>query len=124
MKKNSFFRRIFRKPAILFVTLYANHIYKEGVAAAKRRRLREGCTVYLAASSWRPDHLVTYTKPQFKREKKVYGVAARLLTMNTLRAGCYYHTPDRYGMNAMEEKEVKIRRKAFVKERLSLAGLI
>jgi len=117
-------KRILRKPAIIIVTLYAKHIYKQGVEAAELRHRQQGCTVYLAANSFRPDHLVTYTKPQFKAEKKVYGVAAQLLTMNTLKYGCYYHTADRWGNNAMTKEEQIKRRKAFVKERLSRAKLI
>lgn len=120
----NFFKRIFRKPAIIIVTLYAKHVYRQGVQAAEERHRREGCTVYLASNSFRPDHLVTYTKPQFKAEKKVYGTAARLLTMNTLRYGCYYHTADRYGNGALKPAQVEIRKKAFIRERLLLAGLI
>ena len=80
--------------------------------------------IYLASNSFRPDHLVTYTKRQFKTEKRVYGVAARLLTMNTLKSGCYYYTADRRGENGMDEKEKERRRRAFIKERLRLAKLI
>ncbi len=118
------FKRFFRKVAIIVVTIYAKSIYRQGVEAAEMRHRREGCTVYLAANSFRPDRLVTYTKPQFKVEKRVYGTAARLLTMNTLRSGCYYYTADRYGVNGMSESETKKRREAFVRERLRLAKLI
>jgi len=117
-------KKLFRKPAIIFVTLYAKHIYNQGVSAAEERHRREGNTVYLAANSFRPDHLVTYNKTQFKIEKKVYGVAARLLTMNTLRNGCYYYTADRYGANGMTSREKEVRKKAFIKERLQKARLI
>lgn len=117
-------RRIFRKPAIIIVTLYAKLIYRQGVEAAERRHAREGCTVYLASDSFFPDHLVTYTKPQFKEEKRVYGMAARLLTMNTLRYGCYYYTADRWERNGISDKEKIIRKKAFIRERLELAKLI
>lgn len=117
-------KKILRKPAILLVTIYARHIYNHGVRAAEERRAREGVTVYLAANSFRPDHLVTYTKTQFKIEKHIYGVAARLLTMNTLKRGCYYYTADRWGNNPMPARDREIRRKAFVKERLHLAKLI
>lgn len=117
-------KRLFRRPAILLVSLYARHIYRQGVEAAERRHEREGVAIYLAANSFRPDHLVTYSKTQFKIEKHVYGVHARLLTMNTLRRGCYYHTADRFGANGMSDRDREIRRKAFVKERLRLAGLV
>ena len=119
-----FFKKIFRKPAILLVTLWANRTYRQGVAAAEQRHKEEGDTIYLAANSFRPDRLVTYNKWQFKFEKQAYGMAARLLTMNTLRSGCYYHTADRMGGRGMQKRDIEIRRKAFVKERLRLAGLI
>lgn len=133
MKK--FFKRLFRRPAILLVTIWANRAYRQGVKAAEARRLQEirsskdlratgNCMIYLAANSFRPDHLVTYNKRQFKAEKRVYGMAARLLTMNTLKNGCYYHTADRWGENGMGERDREIRRRAFIKERLSLAGLL
>ncbi len=128
------FKRLLRRPAIIFVTLWAKVVYAQGVRAAEKRRLYEidkagsaergrNCMVYLAANSFRPDHLVTYDKAQFKTEKKVYGMAARLLTMDSLKRGCYYHTADRYGRNGMDAKDIKIRKKAFVKERLKLAEL-
>ena len=120
----NFFKRLFRRPAILIVTLYAKHIYSQGVDAAERRHTLEGKTIYLATNSFRPDHLVTYSKPQFKLEKKVYGVHARLLTMNTLKRGCYYYTEDRFGNNGMSDRDKETRRRAFVRERLRLAKLI
>lgn len=118
------FKRLFRRPAIFLVTIWARRAYNEGVAAAELRHKREHKTIYLAANSFRPDHLVTYDKSQFKIEKKVYGVKARLLTMNTLKQRCYYHTPDGQELNGLSEKEKEIRRRAFIKERLRMAKLI
>lgn len=118
-------KRILRKPAIIVVTIYARYIFRKGVDAAERRHVVEdGNIIYLAANSFRPDHLVTYNKSQFKTEKKVYGFAARLLTMNTLRNGCYYYTADQFGRNGISKQELERRRKAFVKERLRKARLI
>lgn len=118
------FKRLFRTPAIIFVTLYARLIFRQGVEAAERRHTLEGRTIYLASRTFRPDRLVTYNKAQFKAEKHVFGVAARLLTMNTLKRECYYHTADRFGKDKLDRKDYRIRRKAFVKERLRLAKLI
>ena len=116
--------KIFRKPAILFVTLWARRTYRKGVEAAEKRHKVEHKTIYLAANSWHPDHLVTYNKAQFKVEKRVYGTRARLLTMNTLRQRCYYYTADNFDRNGMSKKEKEIRRGAFIKERLRMAKLI
>lgn len=128
-----FLRKIFRKPAILIVTLWANRAYRQGVAAAERRyqgevargyEAKNNGMVYLACDSWHPDKLKTYTKRQFKVEKRAYGTAARLLTMNTLKRGCYYHTADRWGNGGLSEKDKEVRRRAFVRERLRYAKLI
>ena len=118
------FKRIFRWPAMLFVTLYVRLIYRQGVEAAERRHQVEGNTIYLASKTFHPDRLVTYSKAQFKMQKRAFGVAARLLTMNTLKSGCYYHTADRFGNNGLSSRDRTIRRKAFVRERLRLAGLV
>jgi len=118
------FKRIFRWPAMLFVTLYARLVFRQGVEAAERRHLKEGSTIYLASKTFHPDRLVTYSKAQFKMQKRAFGVAARLLTMNTLKSGCYYHTADRFGNNGLSSRDRTIRRKAFVRERLRLAGLV
>lgn len=122
MKK--FLKRLFRRPAILLVTLWARLAYNQGVEAAELRHKTSGHVIYLAANSFRPDHLVTYDKQQFKTEKRVYGYHARLLTMNTLKQGCFYYTADRYGNNGMTPKEKEFRRRAFIDQRLRMSKLV
>ena len=119
-----FFKNIFRKAAIVVVTFWARYTYRMGVEAAEARHRSEHKTIYLASQTFHPDRLVTYDKARFKAEKRVFGTAAQLLTMNTLRSGCYYHTADRFGKGALSAEEVDKRRKAFIKERLRLAKLI
>lgn len=122
------FKKLFRRLSVLLVTIWARRAYNQGVRLAelrwKQTPPKDRRTIYLAANSFRPDHLVTYDKPQFKTEKRAYGVQARLLTMNTLKQGCYYYTADRYGNNGMSDEEKEIRRRAFIKQRLRIAGLI
>ena len=118
-----FFKRLFRLPAVFLVTLWARRAYDQGVKAAEERRKRERTIVYLAPNTFRPDRLVTYTRETFRVQKKVFGYKARLLTMNTLRNGCYYHTADKYGNHPMTRRERDVRRSAFVRERLRLARL-
>lgn len=119
-----FFKKLLRKPAIIVVSLWAKHVFNLGVNAAESRHRKTGVTVYLAADSFHPNRLVTYTKEQFKVEKRAYGQAARLLTMNTLRQRCYYYTADKYGNNGLSKRETAVRKGAFVKERLRKAGLV
>ena len=118
------FKKIMRRPAIIVVSLWARMAYNKGVRAAEQRHIADGGTIYLACDSFHPDRLVTYNKAQFKIEKRVYGMSARLLTINTLRNGCYYYTKNMQEINGMSEDDRKIRRKAFIKERLRMAGLI
>ena len=120
----NFFQRLIRKPAVLMVTLWARHAYNMGVEAAEKRHAKEHCTIYLAEDSFKPGRLVTYNKLQFKTEKRVYGVSARLLTMNTLRSGSYYYTKDVLEQNGISKHDAIVRRKAFVKERLRKACLV
>lgn len=124
MKKKNLFTRILRKPAVIFVTWYALYIYRKGVMAAERRHENEGNIIYLAEDTFRPNRLTTFDKAEFKSQKRFFGTPARLLTMNTLKNRCYYHTADRFGKNGLSKHDATIRKKAFVKERLSLAGLI
>lgn len=119
-----FFKKLFRPLAVLIVTMYARRIYNRGVRLADERHRREHQTIYLASQTFHPDRLTTYDKIRFKAEKQAWGFHARLLTMNALRRGCYYHTPDRFGNNGLDPKEKEIRRRAFIKERLRMAGLV
>ena len=118
------FKKILRAPAVFVVTLWAKHMYKKGVKMADERHKREKVAVYLASANFYPDKLQTYTKRQFKVEKHVFGYHARLLTMTTLRRGCYYYTPDAYGNNAMTPREREVKRRYFIKERLQMAKLL
>ena len=118
------FKKFFRRIAVFFVTLWAKYVYWQGVVAAEERHRKKGCAIYLASDSFRPDHLVTYDKAQFKTEKRVYGMSARLLTMNTLRRECWYYTAGHPGQEPMTPRDKEVRRRAFIKERLALAGLI
>lgn len=119
-----FLRRLLRRPAIWLVNIYSNYLFRMGIEAAEARHRAEGSMIYLASQTFHPDRLVTYDKARFKTEKRVFGVAAQLLTMNTLKSQCYYHTADRFGNDGLSADEVERRRKAFLRERLRYAGLI
>ena len=114
---------IFKKLAAMVVTIYANHIYKKAVGIADRRYARERTMIYVASEAFHPDRLTTYDRRRFKIEKRVYGFHARLLTLQTLKNGCYYHTPDSAGNQAMSPAEKERRRLFFVAERLGKARL-
>ena len=121
-------KKLFRRPAILLVTLYAKTIYEQGVRAAEQRWMNtkpeNRRTIYLVEDPFRPNRLTTMDKAQFKAGKQVFGYAARLLTMNTLKAECFYYTANKYGYDGIGEEEKEIRRRAFIKDRLRTAKLL
>lgn len=115
--------KIFKKLAAVFVTMYANYLYKTAVRSADALWAEEHRMFYVASENFRPNRLTIYDRDRFKAEKRVFGFHARLLTLNSLRNGCYYHTPDRVGNQRMSEREKERRRLFFVKERLRMAKL-
>lgn len=116
--------KIFKKLAISVVTIYANYLYKKAVRMADERYEKEHTMIYVASKTFHPDYLTTYDKRRFKMEKSVFGYHARLLTLETLKNGCYYHTPDKAGNQKMSEREKERRRQYFIRERLQKAKLI
>lgn len=117
-------RKLFRKLAIIVVTIWANYTYKNAVKQADARYKRERTMIYVASKNFQPDYLTTYDRQRFKAEKRVFGYHARLLTLQTLKNGCYYHTPDTAGNQAMSPRDKEVRRRYFIQERLKKAKLI
>lgn len=117
-------KKFFRKIAVFFVTAYARRIYSNAVKTADARHKKEGVMIYVASETFRPDHLTTYDRWQFKNEKRAFGYLARIMTLQTLKNGCWYHTPDTAGNQEMSISEMERRRRAFIRERLAKAGLL
>lgn len=114
----------FKKLAKLVVTLYARNLYKKAKNKADALYKKEPQMYYVASQVFRPDTLTIYDKARFKTEKRVFGRAAELRTLIELKYGCYYHTPDKAGNQAMSEHDMEVARLYFIKERLKKAKLI
>lgn len=113
-----------RRLAKAVVTLYAKHLFDTERKKADRRHKKHGIMFYVASRPFNPRELTIYDKKRFKAEKHIFGYHARLLTLQTMKARCFYHTPDRAGNQAMPEKEVQFRRSAFIHDRLKAAKLL
>lgn len=116
-------KKIFRRLAIIVVTAWANYTYRKVVEMADREHAMKHTMIYVASKNFRPDQLTTYDRARFKAEKQVFGYAARLLSLQTLKNGCYYHTPDKVGNQEMSEHDKEVRRRFFIEERLQKAKL-
>jgi len=117
-------KKIFRPLATKVVVIWANYTYDKVRRIADQRHEKEHTMIYVCAEPFRPYVLTTYDRKRFKGEKKVFGYSARLLTLTTLKNGCYYHTPDTAGNQALGKREIKRRRRYFALERLHKAGLL
>lgn len=115
---------IFKKLAVYVVTAYARHLYKKARKSADALYKKHHRMYYVASRTFHPDELTIYDRYRFKAEKEVFGYAARLNTLVGLKHGCYYHTPDTAGNQAMTEREMEVARRFFIKERLQEAKLI
>lgn len=118
-----FIRNLRRKMARRVVTRYAKREFRAAMRRADERYKNEHTMIYVCSKPFQPDVLTTYDRIRFKREKHVWGWHATLLTLQSLKYGCYYHTPDKAGNQKMTQKEIDIRLRYFINERLQLAGL-
>lgn len=114
----------FRPLAVFFVTAWARKTWKEAVRKADERYKKEHTMIYVASQPFEPNTLTTYSGRRFKIEKRVFGYHARTLSLQTLKNGCYYHTPDTAGNQAMTPEEIERRRQFFIRERLEKARLV
>lgn len=115
---------IFKKLARIVVTIYARHLYSKAKKRADEMYRKKPQMYYVASRVFRPDVLTIYDRLRFKLEKHAFGRAAILKTLIELKYGCYYHTPDTAGNQAMTKREMEVGRLFFIKERLIKAKLI
>lgn len=116
---------IFKKLAIYVVTAYARYLFRKAKEKADKLYAKKPQMYYVASQVFKPDSLTIYDKRRFKTERSCFGYYhVRLLTLISLKQGCYYHTPDTAGNQAMSQKDIDIRRKYFIRERLEKAKLI
>lgn len=115
---------IFKKLAAVVVTAYAHYLYDQAKRKADYMYSKNPQMYYVASQVFHPNVLTIYDRRRFKMEKSAFGRAAELKTLLDLKNGCYYHTPDTAGNQAMSEHDMEVARRYFVKERLWKAKLI
>lgn len=116
---------IFKRLAVKVVTLYAKFLFKRAKEKADQLYEKNHEMYYVASQVFHPDTLTIYNRKRFKIEKEVFGYYhTRCLTLVSLKNGCYYHTPDKAGNQAMSQKEIERRKQYFIKERLHKAKLL
>ncbi len=112
-----------KRLARYFVRLWAIYNFNKAMRKADERYEREHTMIYVCQQPFNQNVLTTYNRRRFKLEKKAWGWHGILLTLQSMKYGCYYHTPDRAGNQAMTEDDIKMRRNYFIGERLHEAKL-
>ncbi len=107
-----------------FVTLYAKYLFDRAKREADQRYEQQRTMIYVAHDLFNENVLTTYDRHLFRSIKHNSGSAMDLMTLQSLKWGCYYHTPDKAGNQAMSKKDIEIRRKFFIRERLQKANLL
>ena len=112
------------KLAVRVVTAYAKYLFRKAKEKADTMYAQNPQMYYVASQAFHHEVLTIYDRQRFKIEKQAFGCAARLLTLVSLKNGCYYHTPDVMGNQKMSAQEIKRRENFFIYERLRKAGLV
>ena len=120
----SFFKSLRLRAARFFVRLWAVYNFKAAMRRADERYRRERTMIYVCEQPFKHNVLTTYNRNRFKLEKKAWGWNGMLLTLQSMKYGCYYHTPDKAGNQAMTKEDIELRREYFIRERLEAAGLL
>lgn len=116
------FKKLRFKLATYVVTAYANRIFWRAVKIADKRHQQENTIIYVASSIENQRKLVTYNRQQFRYIKnKLY---LQKFYITRLKEQCWYMTPDKSGKNGLSQKDIEIRRLAFVRQLLHAAKLL
>lgn len=120
-----FFKDLRKRLARKVVSMYAKYNFKRAMEKADERYRREHTMIYVVQQPFERGVLTTYDRARFKAEKRhIWGFKGVLLTLSGMKAGCYYHTPDKAGNQKMSKKEIIRRQNYFILERLAEARLL
>ena len=114
-------KKIFRRIAGYFVTVYANKLYRKAVKEADLAHVEKGSRVYVVSSWGDISKLVILDRDNFRRMKRELNLKD---SVSSLMEGAWYYTADRAGKNGLPEADMEARRLAFVRHLLGRAGLI
>lgn len=117
---------VFKKLAVLVVTAYAKHIFKEAVEKAEEKRKRTGCTIFVISNQFnvKGKLLVLTYKEYCDIRDYVVGAPRIKYSFVRLKESCWYHTSDKYGANGLDAHSLEIRKRAFIKDCLLKANLV
>lgn len=107
-----------KRMARFFVILYAKYEFGKAMHKADQLYDKYKEMWYVTSEPFHPDRLTIYNRKRFKFEKPIWGWDGQLLTLTGLKWGCYYHTPDKAGNQAMKKHDIEVRRRYFIRERL------
>lgn len=126
-------KKFFKKIAGILVTWYYSRLYKKAVSMADKAHEEKGETFYVIDHLYKGQLLSVVNRKMFRQMKhdaqrwtnpsyEMYYM--KDYNISLVKEGCWYHTADRSGYNAMSEQQKEIRRLALVRIGLVRAKLL
>lgn len=114
---------MFKKFAALCVTAYAKRTFNQAVSFANQCYEKKPDMYYVISDPAKPRNLLCINTAQFLELRHEYQVPSRALPISSIKKGCWYHTKSKARKDALTERELIIRKLAFVRELLFKAKL-
>lgn len=114
----------FKKLASFFVTAYANRVFRNAVKIADSWHEGTGKRYYVIFSPEGNDKLVAIDDKGFLEIRKAMGMTGKEYPIAKLKNTCWYYTLNNSGKDRITDRELEVRRLAFVRERLAKAKLL
>lgn len=126
-------RKFFKKIAGVLVTWYYTRIYRKAVKMADEQHARYGGTWYVVDHLYKGQLMSVIDRKAFRRMKhdaqrwtnpRFEMYYSNDYNISLVKEGCWYHTADRSGNNALPKRDCEIRRLALVRIGLIRAKLM
>lgn len=114
----------FKKLASFFVTAYANRVFRNAVKIADSWHEGTGKRYYVIFSPEGNDKLVTIDDNGFLAIRKAMGMTGKEYPIAKLKNTCWYYTPNISDKDRITDRELEVRRLAFVRDRIKKAKLL
>lgn len=116
----------FKKLAAFFVRRYAERLYSQAKERADLRHLTEQKIIYVIISPFdkKERQLIVCDGDEFRQMKHGVGMKKKQMPVPVVRQRfAVYHTPDKFGQCDMTEKEIAVKKEAFIQRVLMKAKL-
>lgn len=113
----------FKRLAALCVTAYAKKIYDQAVELAESKYNDHPDMYYVITDPANEKRLIVINKNDFLEMRHKLGIPSKELTLTAVKNRCWYHTKSKVGLDALDFRDLTVRKLAFCRELLMKAKL-